>query len=900
MADNIFCPLEDAPNCEGDIFIEIMRHLFGDNLINTFIENRQGGILNASNDIDTVLNLGLSWVGTCALVAVLVVIAINLFRYMLDSANDGRTYSLTPQGGHFMGTYFRPIFSLVMLSPIKAGFPLIVSIVLLVALGANSATNVVYEKFANLRMQVSGISNQKLDKDKIVLAGNDVFGAMMAGATHGYCGRIFEESANKDTSKLLAVARTKGFSATSTELMISYEDSAFPDFIKGSPLCGTYSTTIYDNLGDYLSTQSQSLYSDNNLKEGSNSKILDIAPATSKGGKYAKIYQSFNEIVNAQKEVNFIIHQHRVAYATNAYLYGFGQAYGNGSQAFNQQPEARGFIFGLINKGKSLISGNETAQSVLQKVKINGSSKQINTSNLNGGEGLTTDLEDEQYSEKVDNLLANIYKQSYETFNPALAKDIQNAYQAKGLETLINKNSAVIKKSLISNGWLSAGIAQSMLRNLNRATIRTSEPVYKTTTGHGIKISGDKKLSNETDAYVTKYDSAIARIATSTTSLFNNSQIPANAVAITLEGSSNLDGDSFFDRIFNGITGLLQGNLTDLSASGVRVVLLDDEKQGNSRYPNILYNIQDFGDNLSSTILALQTGVIGFITVGSVAASGANAFPGLGDIGSPLNQSLLSLTPLLFELLNELNGLAKFMAVMIPAMPYVFLALAGVGWFIQILQTAFGMPLWLVMHALPDKTFIGSQAQGYVTLLSLFFRPILIITAFFLCFELYDPIMYHLIELLLGLYGVLANQTSTNTFSGVLMFLANTKFWLYLLCTTLFVATYTIFSLAQELGDAVLNWVGTNLLHGFGNQDHSKMVANLGGRFQSGSRVQMPKETKQKPQNPNNPPPNPNSPPNFTPNTQQSVTRVNINSPSTGGNTNRYGNGGGTLTNNRP
>lgn len=176
------------------------------------------------------------------------------------------------------------------------------------------------------------------------------------------------------------------------------------------------------------------------------------------------------------------------------------------------------------------------------------------------------------------------------------------------------------------------------------------------------------------------------------------------------------------------------------------------------------------------------------------------------------------------EIRDFLFTISRVFGVVIPTMPYIFLIMAAVGWMLQIIQTLFGMPLFFIMHAIPQSTFIGNQQQGYVTLVSLFFRPIIIISAFFLAFALYDPMLTYLTQGFIAMHGQVVGSDSTNSFGRLMTMFFSFKYYWMVYAASLMMLTYLIFGLVQELADSVLNWLGTNLLHGFGNLETSGIM----------------------------------------------------------------------------
>ena len=139
---------------------------------------------------------------------------------------------------------------------------------------------------------------------------------------------------------------------------------------------------------------------------------------------------------------------------------------------------------------------------------------------------------------------------------------------------------------------------------------------------------------------------------------------------------------------------------------------------------------------------------------------------------------------------------------------YPIFIIAVVGWFLAVLQTVFAAPLWAVMHMTPDRTFIGSQTQGYLMFLSLFMRPVLIIAALFAATLLANPIILYVSKAFWAMRT--ANVSSAESIGFYVQFLT-WKNWLIMYGMILLPVVYMIYGLTNTLPDAILTWISAGI-----------------------------------------------------------------------------------------
>ncbi|MGP1692675.1 MAG: DotA/TraY family protein, partial [Giesbergeria sp.] len=143
-----------------------------------------------------------------------------------------------------------------------------------------------------------------------------------------------------------------------------------------------------------------------------------------------------------------------------------------------------------------------------------------------------------------------------------------------------------------------------------------------------------------------------------------------------------------------------------------------------------------------------------------------------------------------------------------PSLPYTIFIVAVVGWLLAVLQTVFAAPLWAVMHMTPDRTFVGSQTQGYLMFLSLFMRPVLIIAALFAAMLLANPIVLYVSKAFWAMRT--ANVSSAESLGFFVQFLT-WKNWMIMYGLMLGPIVYMIFGLTNTLPDAILTWIGAGI-----------------------------------------------------------------------------------------
>jgi hypothetical protein len=239
---------------------------------------------------------------------------------------------------------------------------------------------------------------------------------------------------------------------------------------------------------------------------------------------------------------------------------------------------------------------------------------------------------------------------------------------------------------------------------------------------------------------------------------------------------------------------------------------------GSSTDVDAISRIKRVGDwmtVLSSMTLAADTALKTAITglraaagmVGSVKLAGTGV--DLSPVGTAIWDWALSVVvPQLAKMMSWLDILAFYFGTFLPSLPYGIFMIVVVGWVLAVIQSVVAAPLWMVMHMRPSQTFIGSDQQGYLLLLSLFVRPALAVLGLFAGILAADPIVDYLAKAFFSMRTAIV--TSQESLGWIVEFMTFTN-WMVVFGFILLPITYMVFGLPQVLPDHVLKWIGAGV-----------------------------------------------------------------------------------------
>lgn len=163
------------------------------------------------------------------------------------------------------------------------------------------------------------------------------------------------------------------------------------------------------------------------------------------------------------------------------------------------------------------------------------------------------------------------------------------------------------------------------------------------------------------------------------------------------------------------------------------------------------------------------------------------------------------LAPLIGGVIAKTAHLAFLFGVFLPSLPYLLFMMVVAGWILSVLMTALAVPLWMCMHMTPERTFVGSQSQGYLLLLSLFARPSLAVIGLIAAFKVSDPIINYIST---GFFAMRAAIVSSTGTVGWFAQFESFVWWFEMYGIVLIPVLYMIFGLPQALPGHVLEWIG--------------------------------------------------------------------------------------------
>lgn len=195
--------------------------------------------------------------------------------------------------------------------------------------------------------------------------------------------------------------------------------------------------------------------------------------------------------------------------------------------------------------------------------------------------------------------------------------------------------------------------------------------------------------------------------------------------ATKLRGNRNIDSDdpkNMADIIVNKIinsSGLFQDNYDSMTG-------------------NPLYVATNLGQNLIVGI-GIALAAVGTVLFG-LGLAGGNIFGKILGADIAVTSAVTMITPYIYMLISTLLAPALYLAIYFPLIPFIIWTGAAIGWLVLVVEALFAGPLWAMAHMAPDAdSVVGKQGQGYMLILSLILRPILMVVGFVVALNLLTP-----------------------------------------------------------------------------------------------------------------------------------------------------------------
>lgn len=782
----LFC-LENDPQCANDSAVAVLGDIFGSKFINAFVT---GGFPSAtrpdSTDLAPIILGGLASIaGTLAFVVFFCLIFTSLMR----SAQDGEAFG---KGSAKSIITFRFIFSIILLSPTASGYSICQVILMFFVMWSNGETNKIY----NNVVTASSLSQLGMVADPIdPNAGADILnvrGAALAHFAQAYCYNLVNAN--------------------------YYESTFDPAHSTNNPL--------------------------------------------SAGGQISSIYTPSRNGVGAAVTLDKAVDEDAGNLKIISLLDTKGQITNNGNRALCGGIK----IFTPIERGSKYINATNTSENSRNPVLGLGLDEQKDIFRAIAEINYQISL---AKKEVILQATADVSNWMYETNIPYNFSAGVSAYAAQlaevnyaGLDTVIteavrkgDREYAMLARAnelynlterltsaLTSKGWTYAGgIKQRIISAQSSVTETTSRDVIEFTRPQPQLLRADDERSAALKASLAIVDANIERIL-GTASFNNNPSISTTANAIPVQIDEDTSAEEINSKILDDYTShfsmvrrlivnyILTGDFNTGSvspmngSSRIKASWLDDDR-------DIIANIQRTGEFIAVTngILSVNMETLKVASISSMAATGL--LDVTYRIAGAVNQLIMDVvSPVVTKAMSYMHVLHTYMAVVIPSMPYFFFITGVVAWYIHILQAMAGLPFWAIMHMIPEKSFVGSQTQGYVTVVSLFLRPMLTLAGLFFGFMLANPVLLFVTDAFFSMQESLL--LSNNSYYGSLTQLLTEMFtffnWMIVYCTLVLQICYMIFGLAGTLPDTVLRWLGSGLNAGGWGESNAQTALTQG------------------------------------------------------------------------
>lgn len=169
--------------------------------------------------------------------------------------------------------------------------------------------------------------------------------------------------------------------------------------------------------------------------------------------------------------------------------------------------------------------------------------------------------------------------------------------------------------------------------------------------------------------------------------------------------------------------------------------------------------------------------------------------------GLDLGPSVMLALPLIAPLALMGLGFGAMAAYYLPLAPFILFFGAFIGWLILVVEAIIAAPLWAAMHLAPDGDGVAGQGgQGYMLVMSLVLRPVLMILGLVASMVLIYPIGTLFNQVFAAVFGM----TNGNNLVGVFGLFA--LFSIYTM--TMVAMIHKTFSLIHFLPDTILRWAG--------------------------------------------------------------------------------------------
>lgn len=204
-------------------------------------------------------------------------------------------------------------------------------------------------------------------------------------------------------------------------------------------------------------------------------------------------------------------------------------------------------------------------------------------------------------------------------------------------------------------------------------------------------------------------------------------------------------------------------------------------------------------------------------SISGALSSIVNAFTSLGDAAEGV---LKGLKPFIIMLVVMFYILGGTLSTYVPFVPFIIWFAAAINWLVVVGEAIIAAPLWAMTHLAGEGDGLGNRTtHGYIFLLNVMFRPILMVIGFFLG----GAAVIAGGTLLNNLFGIALANVQFDSLTG----LVSTIFFISIYCSMCLNLIHSCFNLIFIVPDQVINWVGGHASASIGRDENDKVNQNI-------------------------------------------------------------------------
>lgn len=235
-------------------------------------------------------------------------------------------------------------------------------------------------------------------------------------------------------------------------------------------------------------------------------------------------------------------------------------------------------------------------------------------------------------------------------------------------------------------------------------------------------------------------------------------------------------------------------------------------------------NIGDYFMSMGITILSAST--VGNIVASMLPDAATSAMGKANPVGGALlelGKGLLSILPYIGGMFLAVGALCS---LYIPMVPFINWVSGLVQYCCIVVESFAAAPLWAFAHLQADGEGMGQRTErGYLYLINLLFRPILMVVAFFAA----SALVILLGSLVFQMFAPAMSAAQGNSITGLFSIIG----YVFMFFVIMNIIIQGLFDLVMQLPDDVIGWVGGVGSQKIGKDAEGKISAAFvaGGRF---------------------------------------------------------------------